>query len=190
MNDCIFYCIDAKTPESKEVMEKRFERLSVSFEFCVEKCFNAEDCNRSVFRSFLSTSKEFAVVCKGGVKVHRDLIRDLESILLTVKSLDLEFLHLGYDIEETIEPWSKRFHLLTQMGERRYHHFPQTFGDPLIVIVSRPYALNYLSNPLHTTHKRALVYPPYGVPENLTALEVFSFPNKCSFCDYFPGQFY
>lgn len=192
MIDLIFYSIDVRTPESLEKMRERFEKLSLKVGFCQERCSRSEECKVRVLKDFLSSTKDYAVIFKGDIHLHKNLSKELESILLTMKSMDLDLLLLGYFTSTEISPWSKEFPLLTQMGNRRYHFYPTTLTNSSLFIVSRDYALNYLASSSYTTGKRALIFPVYALEENANPVHLNNtiFSQKCYFCNYFPDQFY
>ncbi len=189
MNQCIFYCINSLEKES--VMKDRFKKLGISVNFCNKQTNNSEDNKKDAMTAFLFSGKEYVGVVDGSIHLHRNLSKELQSIVMTMKSLELDFLLLGYYTSEEIEPWHPDFPFITQMGNRRYHYYPFGMKGNLFYIASKSYAEKYLKDKDYLPSKKALVYPMYAIEENSVPIKLNTlFFQECEVDNYFPDQFY
>lgn len=235
MNQCKFYCITFKNPERRRKMEERFRNIGIEVEFQEGAEFTDErivntgaDKERrtlsctyghldAITRFASQSEKEYGVFCEDDVHIHKNFANELPSIISTVKSLDLDVLLLGYLTPYPIEPWNNNFRLLTQMGERRYHSYPDDqWGGQMYMLtlaqakyfVAKYRDTDYVKRSIQdksmtpfspdwtftkNAFKRALVYPMFGVEEGVissTDPGYVAFHRNCHLCNYNPDKFF
>jgi GR25 family glycosyltransferase involved in LPS biosynthesis len=142
-------------------------------------------------QSFYDTGKPYGFFCEDDVHIHKDLAKELPTIMREFDAMKLDILLLGYMTTFPIEWWMAGFPLVYDGGPSvsyRYHRYPEEQWGVHLFMISRDYAKRLLDtydatyaarvhqdptlrphNPDWTiskmTHKRALRYPMLAVED-------------------------
>lgn len=158
--NCAFYCVSYNSPERKQTMIDRFAKLDISLnvhtgvqmddprlQYTTDKaakrlasCFYGHMDN---IRAFYNTGKSYGFFCEDDVLIHKDLAREIPTIIKEFESMKLDILLLGYMTCYPIEWWMRDYPLVYDGGPSvpyRYHRYGSEQWGVHLYMISRAYA--------------------------------------------------
>ena len=161
---CEFYCVSYNSPERAKTMTDRFSqvglhlhihggvqmddpRLQFSDDLAHRRLASVFYGHLDNIQAFYDTGKPYGFFCEDDVHIHRDLAKELPTIISEFDSTSLDILLLGYMTTSPIEWWMHGYPLVYDGGPQvpyRYHRYPQNQWGVHLFMVSRAYAKTML----------------------------------------------
>ena len=209
MNTIIdFYCLSYKNEERKKTMIAKFEKLGINaflYEGVGPEDSRYKELNGSsmmlghldmISKFYIESDKEYGIMCEDDICIHTDLTTNLDEIINSAKSLNLDLVMIGYLLNHSIDYDGHYGYNIISSSARIdnynfYTYHQETWGSQMYMI-SKKYAKylidsynvdyakkkNYPYSPdwiiTKKTNNRALIYPPLCIENG----DVSKFPDS------------
>jgi GR25 family glycosyltransferase involved in LPS biosynthesis len=200
---CEFYCVSYNSAERKRIMTDRFRALGLELNVNTgvqmddpRLQFSEEPANKRLascfyghmdnIAAFYATGKPYGLFCEDDVHMHKDLAKELPTVIEEFDRMNLDILLLGYMTAFPIEWWTYGCPLVYDPAvpvPYRYHRYHKEMHGVHLYMITRSYARRLLDTygpdyaaRVHADPENLAPYNPDWTISKLTEARAIRYP--------------